>query len=147
MKSWFLVTASVALAVLHAAGAAELSAKEQEAARKLYNAKCARCHKFYDPAQYSDAEWEKWMTSMNKKARVKGAQADLLGRYLNSFRASGVTNATPPNPTTNTGTKRAASKSARTGSSTLGAKPASTNPAAKHQPETSAGAWIIARGQ
>lgn len=92
---WFLVTAFVALAVLHAAGAAELSATEQAQARKLYNAKCARCHKFYDPARYSDAEWQQWMTKMNKKARVKGAQAALLGRYLDSFRTPGATNAAP----------------------------------------------------
>lgn len=90
---WFLVTAVVALAVLPAAGAAELSATELKDARKLYNAKCARCHKWYDPAAYTDAEWRKWMTSMNKKARVRGAQAELLGRYLDSFRPPGATNA------------------------------------------------------
>lgn len=92
---WFLVTAFAVLAVWHAAGAAELSATEQANARKLYNTKCARCHKFYDPAKYTDAEWQMWMTRMNKKARLKSAQAELLGRYLGTFRTPGSTNTAP----------------------------------------------------
>ena len=53
-------------------------------ARKLYIAKCAKCHKFYDPAAYSDAEWRVWMTKMSKKAKLKPAQEEFLSRYIDA---------------------------------------------------------------
>lgn len=85
---WFPVTAYVALVAVGTAGAAELSALELKDARKLYNAKCAKCHKFYDPAKYNEVEWQEWMRKMNQKAKLKAAQADLLKRYLDTFRQS-----------------------------------------------------------
>ena|ERR1043165_6912319 len=63
-----------------------LSAEERTEAIKVYTAKCARCHKFYDPAAYSDVEWRSWMTKMNRKARLKPDQAQLVSRYLETFR-------------------------------------------------------------
>ena len=57
-----------------------------EAGRKLYVAKCARCHKFYDPAKYSDAKWHEWMDKMSKKAKLKPDQKDILSEYLETFR-------------------------------------------------------------
>jgi len=64
------------------------SADEVTQALKLYNAKCARCHKFYDPADYTEAEWSRWMTKMAKKAHLKPDQAQLISRYLETFRAA-----------------------------------------------------------
>src|SRR5438094_8148025 len=62
---------------------------ETSAGRKLYVAKCAKCHKFYDPAKYSDAEWHKWMTKMSKKSKLTPEQSELLSRYIdNTFRSS-----------------------------------------------------------
>ena len=90
---WF--TSVVALVALHAAGAAELSTGELKDARKLYRAKCAKCHKFYDPAKYSDDEWQTWMLKMNKKAKLKDAPAELLGRYLETFRSPARASAAP----------------------------------------------------
>ena len=55
-------------------------------ARKLYASKCARCHKFYDPLDYGEAEWRAWMRKMTKKARLKPDQAELLTRYLEAVR-------------------------------------------------------------
>jgi hypothetical protein len=52
------------------------------AGQKLYVAKCAKCHKFYDPAKYSEADWEMWMTKMSKKAKLKPAQEAELSRYI-----------------------------------------------------------------
>jgi hypothetical protein len=63
-----------------------LSTGEIVGARKLYGAKCARCHKFYDPGGYADAEWRAWMTKMSKKARLRPDQEQLLSRYLEAFR-------------------------------------------------------------
>jgi len=70
------------------ARAAGLSVEEIEAARKTYVARCARCHKFYDPADYTDDEWRTWMTKMSKKARLRADQEQLLSRYLETFRES-----------------------------------------------------------
>src|SRR6266576_925637 len=63
-----------------------LSADELNQAARLYTIKCAKCHKFYNPADYNDAEWHTWMTKMSKKARLKPSQQDLLSRYLDNFR-------------------------------------------------------------
>lgn len=76
-----------------AAGADALSPKETEAARKLYTAKCAKCHKFYDPAKYAETEWRDWMTKMSKKAKLKPDQKELLSRYLDTFRNGSQSNA------------------------------------------------------
>jgi len=76
----------VALAGLFPARAAELSAKETRSAQELYEIKCAKCHKFYNPSDYSQPEWNEWMTKMSRKARLKPAQKELLTRYLQSFR-------------------------------------------------------------
>lgn len=89
-----LFTSVAALVAIGAARAAELSEREVADARKLYNAKCAKCHKFYDPAKYSEEEWHMWMFKMSKKAKLKPAQADLLGRYLEAYRNGTGTNST-----------------------------------------------------
>jgi len=70
------------------ARAAGVSVQEVNDASKLYIAKCARCHKFYNPAEYSDAEWHSWMTKMGRKARLKPDQQELLSRYLEAFRTT-----------------------------------------------------------
>ena len=69
------------------ANTAGLSAQEINDGRKLFIAKCARCHPLYDPTPYSDVEWRNWMTKMSKKAHLKAEQAELLSRYLGGFRA------------------------------------------------------------
>ena len=67
------------------ARAAGLSVEEIEAARKIYVARCARCHKFYDPGDYTADEWRTWMTKMSKKARLRADQEQLLSRYLETL--------------------------------------------------------------
>ncbi len=89
-RFWF--TSVAALVVLHAVGAAELSPTELQDGRKLYTAKCAKCHKFYDPAKYDDEPWRTWMAKMSKKAKLKPAQAELLSRYLGTYRTGRGTN-------------------------------------------------------
>jgi hypothetical protein len=58
----------------------DANGQAREAAR-LYVTKCARCHKLYNPADYSDAEWQSWVTKMGKKARLTPAQKELLIGY------------------------------------------------------------------
>ena len=69
------------------ARAAELSAKEIKDAKKIYTSKCAKCHKFYDPAAYDQSEWDEWMQKMRKKSKLKPDQYELLSRYLDTVRA------------------------------------------------------------
>ena len=84
-----LAALAVAAALLccAVAGAAELSGREIQAAQKLYVAKCARCHKFYDPEGYSEAEWDLWMAKMRQKARLKPEQFNVLSAYLATLRS------------------------------------------------------------
>lgn len=65
---------------------AGFSPEEASAASKLYAIKCAKCHEFYNPAAYREAEWRTWMTKMSKKAHLKPDQSELLMRYLELFR-------------------------------------------------------------
>jgi mono/diheme cytochrome c family protein len=55
---------------------------ESAAGQKIYVAKCAKCHKLYDPAKYSDADWQIWMAKMSKKAKLKPEQVEVLSRYI-----------------------------------------------------------------
>ena len=75
-----------ALAGVLPAGAADLSAAQTRAAQELYEIKCAKCHKFYNPADYSQPDWDLWMKKMSKKAKLKPAQTELLSKYLQGFR-------------------------------------------------------------
>jgi cytochrome c5 len=68
------------------AHAADLSPSETKAAKRIYVAKCAKCHKFYDPAVYDRAQWDMWMKKMGKKSKLKPEQHQLLSRYLETLR-------------------------------------------------------------
>jgi hypothetical protein len=68
------------------AGAAALSDEEIRLARTVYVAKCAKCHRFYHPAHYSETDWATWMKKMSRKSKLKPDQEDLLSRFLGAFR-------------------------------------------------------------
>ncbi|HRZ36279.1 MAG TPA: hypothetical protein P5534_07935, partial [Candidatus Paceibacterota bacterium] len=78
---------ALAVAVTGPASGDELTPKNLIAARKIYVAKCAKCHRFYEPKDYSGADWQMWMEKMNKKSKLKPEQAMLLNRYLDAYRA------------------------------------------------------------
>jgi hypothetical protein len=63
--------------------AAAPSADPLAQGHQIYVAKCAKCHKFYDPAKYSDHEWNVWMKKMSRKARLKPEQEQALNQYIN----------------------------------------------------------------
>src|SRR5258708_33882415 len=83
----FLALMSVFVLAASHTKAATLSPKEIADAKKLYTGKCARCHKFYDPAAYDDAEWSSWMLKMKKKSKLKPDQYELLSRYTEMLRS------------------------------------------------------------
>jgi cytochrome c5 len=65
---------------------AGLPAAQVQTGKRIYEAKCARCHKFYNPADYDPAEWHSWMTKMSKKARLTAEDKSAVSRYLDLFR-------------------------------------------------------------
>ncbi len=71
------------------AEAVDLPPSKRTTAQDLYNVKCAKCHKFYDPAAYSEKDWELWMRKMSRKSKLKPDQEALLRRYLGEFRGQG----------------------------------------------------------
>src|SRR5262245_34132401 len=77
------------MAVLKVAAADKLSEADLSAARTLSAAKGTKCHKFYEPADYSQADWSEWMEKMRRKAKLKPEQFDLLSRYFEDARTSG----------------------------------------------------------
>ncbi len=66
--------------------AAELTPKETVAARKIYIAKCAKCHELYDPKAYGDADWATWLEKMSRKSKLKPEQIALLVGYTETLR-------------------------------------------------------------
>lgn len=81
MTVWFAFAGAVK--------AGDLTELETKKAQKLYVAKCAKCHKLYEPGNYTDAEWQSWMAKMTRKARLKPDQAKLLTRFLDETRTGG----------------------------------------------------------
>jgi hypothetical protein len=71
-----------------AAQTSGMTPQSASAARKLYTTKCMRCHKSYDPAEYSQPQWESWMMKMRTKARLSPEQDRLLSQYLEAYRAA-----------------------------------------------------------
>ncbi len=55
--------------------------------RKLYVAKCGRCHELYDPAKYSREEWAEWLRKMQRKSRLDTNQIAALQDYADAARA------------------------------------------------------------
>ena len=90
MKRSALLVVVLALLGSSPSQGGELSAVELKDARKLYVGKCAKCHKLYKPAQYTDAKWDEWMGKMTKKAKLKPEEAELLSRYIAAGRAGKV---------------------------------------------------------
>ena len=74
----------------------DLTSEEWESGTRLYVAKCARCHKFYNPADYREVEWRSWVTKMSRKARLESEQKKLLSRYLETFRTGQQSGGKPP---------------------------------------------------
>jgi hypothetical protein len=91
MRRLVLLLVTLLFAFTGAVTAGDLTELETKKAQKLYVAKCAKCHKLYEPGNYTDAEWQSWMAKMTRKARLKPDQAKLLSRFLDETRSRGKT--------------------------------------------------------
>jgi len=67
-----------------------VSPADTTAARKIYEVKCAKCHKFYEPTDYAQAKWDDWMSKMARKSRLKPDQQRLLTQFLDDYRKQAV---------------------------------------------------------
>jgi mono/diheme cytochrome c family protein len=63
-------------------------ADDLAAGKKLYTAKCAKCHKLHSPAAYDEKTWEMWMTKMRDKAKLNNDQSRQLAAYLQTLRTT-----------------------------------------------------------
>jgi hypothetical protein len=78
------------------ASLAGLNPEEVANASALYITKCAKCHQFYNPNDYTPAEWDKWMRRMSRKAKLQPNEQELLTRYLAAFRQPPAVNTNRP---------------------------------------------------
>ena len=85
MRLFFFLAGTAVLATRLSAG--DFTPEEEARAKKIYVGKCAKCHKFYEPRAYTDADWRRWMIVMGNKSKLKEADAELLNRYLDGYRA------------------------------------------------------------
>ena len=76
---WLLMAFVTGAAASDGAG---LSAAEFKKAQKLDKQKCCRCHKPYDPKNYSAEDRDMWMEKMSRKTRLKSKDEELLRRYF-----------------------------------------------------------------
>ena len=90
MRTAVLFLLVLVAAASAAAGTDELTGKEITAGRKVYVAKCAKCHKFYEPKSYNEADWGRWMEAMSRKSKLKTEPDKLLRRYLDEYRAGRI---------------------------------------------------------
>ena len=64
------------------AGTSDLTEKQKATAKKIYDVKCAKCHRMYAPTDYSPEEWQLWAGKMTKKSKLDPSKEKLLFRYL-----------------------------------------------------------------
>ncbi len=78
----------MAAAAVSGAGCVEAAVSTGELAkgRGLYELKCAKCHKLYDPSDYSEEDWRLWIGKMRKKAHLNDETFCLIDGYLDSVR-------------------------------------------------------------
>ena len=92
----FILVLWIAAQACGGAAPSELSKRQTLAAKKLYDNKCAKCHRMYEPRDYSDEEWQLWMVKMSKKAKLNLKQEKLLDRYVDMLRAQPQTSGAGP---------------------------------------------------
>lgn len=52
--------------------------------KQLYDNNCAKCHKWYEPKQFSKEEWKPILVRMQKKAKLDDANMALITSYIHS---------------------------------------------------------------
>ena len=58
--------------------------KELAEGLSLYENNCAKCHKLYNPKDFSSADWKPILVEMQKKAHLDDVQIASISDYINS---------------------------------------------------------------
>ena len=58
--------------------------KELLEGKNLFENNCAKCHKLYNPKDYSAQDWKSILAEMQKKARLDDAQIGMISNYISS---------------------------------------------------------------
>lgn len=87
MRCSIAIATVLAVSAPVAWGMAEESATANtNAARQIYETKCAKCHGLHDPRAYDDSAWDRWLSSMRRKARLTPSQYEQVSSYLRKIR-------------------------------------------------------------
>jgi len=62
------------------------TAQQIRSGRELFGGACAECHRQYDPATYNDTEWERTISGMRGKAKLRGSQPTDLDVFVRTVR-------------------------------------------------------------
>ncbi|OIO39069.1 MAG: hypothetical protein COT00_03705 [Candidatus Omnitrophica bacterium CG07_land_8_20_14_0_80_50_8] len=62
------------------------AASSEASGKQSYLVKCAKCHKLYAPANYTDEQWESWMAKMRQKAHLTPEEYEQISVYCASLR-------------------------------------------------------------
>lgn len=57
------------------------------AGAKIYIRSCGKCHEFYEPSKYTQAEWDKWMVKMRRKSKLKPVDFDEVLAFTQTLRS------------------------------------------------------------
>ena len=52
--------------------------------KQLYDNNCAKCHKWYEPKQFSKEEWKPILVRMQKKAKLDDMQMASITNFIDS---------------------------------------------------------------
>ncbi|MDD3079840.1 MAG: hypothetical protein PHH37_12165 [Paludibacter sp.] len=50
--------------------------------KEIYENKCGKCHKLFEPEKYKAKQWTKWVDKMAPKAKLNVEQKKLVYKYL-----------------------------------------------------------------
>lgn len=50
--------------------------------KSIYEGKCGKCHKLFEPKKYNAAQWTKWVNRMAPKAGLSAEEKDMVYKYL-----------------------------------------------------------------
>jgi hypothetical protein len=78
------LVAAVLLALLASCAGAPAAPQGAADPERLYRTKCAACHRPYEPASRTRAEWSAVLGRMSKKAHLSSSETDTIGGFLAS---------------------------------------------------------------
>jgi hypothetical protein len=79
-----IVIAGVLLALLASCAGAPAAPQGAPDPERLYRTKCTACHRAYEPASRTRAEWGAVLGRMSKKAHLTPAETQTVGGFLAS---------------------------------------------------------------